>query len=68
MDAHAVTQKVLEIMPACCKPVQQSIVDLLPELVPEEDSEVPCLLNQLFAAHASHANTTVNADPISQSL
>ena len=53
VDAHAVTQKVLEVMPACCKPVQQSIVDLLPELVPEEDSEVSALLHQLFTAHAS---------------
>lgn len=39
VDASTVSGVVLKVMPACPKHVQQSMVDLLPELVPEQDCE-----------------------------
>ena len=40
VDAHALTEVLLEVMPNCCRPVQQGILELLPELVLEQDCEV----------------------------
>jgi len=43
---HELTETLLEIMPKCYRPVQQGILELLPELVVEQDCEVslPLLL------------------------
>ncbi len=43
---HELTETLLEVMPKCYRPVQQGILELLPELVIEQDCEVslPLLL------------------------
>ena len=37
---HELTETLLEVMPKCYRPVQQGILELLPELVIEQDCEV----------------------------
>ena len=40
VDPHSLTEILLEVMPTCNRPVQQGILELLPELVLEQDCEV----------------------------
>ena len=46
VQPHELTETLLEVLPTCCRPVQQGILELLPELVVEQDCEVslPLLL------------------------
>ena len=40
VDPHSLTEILLEVMPTCNRPLQQGILELLPELVLEQDCEV----------------------------
>ncbi|KAA6418674.1 MAG: hypothetical protein FRX49_11327 [Trebouxia sp. A1-2] len=40
VQPHELTETLLEVLPTCCRPVQQGILELLPELVVEQDCEM----------------------------